>query len=186
MLQLPTIRPCLGITASNLPAVCGVGAVACTRSDRKGQYNIDTDMLQLQLVDGEEPHPSKCRGCSHAKEEMRKRKSQGAPELTTVRVFSSSPHHPRPIFRGCATQQQQPQPPSDEQACPTSLEAQLITSIRSVQAPNVNSSSLSDMFSVVATVLQQIMREINGTKSEEDSITTIIKIILKLMKQTGC
>jgi hypothetical protein len=37
-----------GLTASNLPVVCGVGEGTCTRNARKGQYNIDTDMLQLE------------------------------------------------------------------------------------------------------------------------------------------
>jgi hypothetical protein len=44
-LQLPTIRP------SKQPprCICGVGVVSCTRNAGKGQYNIDTDILQLQV-----------------------------------------------------------------------------------------------------------------------------------------
>jgi hypothetical protein len=42
------------------------------------------------------------------------------------------------------------------------------------------------MFTVVATIFQQIMTELNGAESEEDRITTIPKkILLKLMKQNG-
>jgi hypothetical protein len=46
---------------------------------------------------------------------------------------------------------------------------------QSVQAPDVNSSSLKDMFEVVAMVFQQIMTELNGAKSEEDRTVAIIE-----------
>jgi hypothetical protein len=55
---------------------------------------------------------------------------------------------------------------------------------QSVEAPNANSSSLNDMFTVVATVFQQIMTDLSGTESEEDRIMTITKIVFKLMKQS--
>jgi hypothetical protein len=53
----------------------------------------------------------------------------------------------------------------------------------SVQASNANSSSLNDMFTVVATIFQQLVTELNGAESEEDRIMAITKIVLKLMKQ---
>jgi hypothetical protein len=65
---------------------------------------------------------------------------------------------------------------------------------QSVQAPNANcsyvndmanSSSVNDMFKVVAMTLQQIMRELSGAESEGDRIMAITKIVLKLMKQNG-
>jgi hypothetical protein len=43
--------------------------------------------------------------------------------------------------------------------------------------------SLNDVFEVVAAVFQQIMTQLNGTKSEEDRIVAIAKIVLNLMKQ---
>jgi hypothetical protein len=43
----------------------------------------------LKLVDGEKTHPSKYRGCSHAKEEIRRRKAKRTPKNKTGRVFSS-------------------------------------------------------------------------------------------------
>jgi hypothetical protein len=70
---------------------------------------------------------------------------------------------------------------SGRNECPTSLEAQPPPS-QSVQAPNVNSSSVNDMFKVVATVFQHIMTELNGAESEEGRIVAIIKIILKQVK----
>jgi uncharacterized tellurite resistance protein B-like protein len=42
------------------------------------------------------------------------------------------------------------------------------------------------MFKVVATVFQQILTGLNGAESEEDRIVAIAKIVLKLMKQSGC
>jgi hypothetical protein len=54
---------------------------------------------------------------------------------------------------------------------------------QSVQARNANSSSLSDMFTLVATIFQQIMRELNGAEAEEDRIMAITKIVLNLV---GC
>jgi hypothetical protein len=51
--------------------------------------------------------------------------------------------------------------------------------------PNVNSSSLNDMFKAVITVYRQIMTELSGAESE-DRIVTITKIVLKLMKQNVC
>jgi hypothetical protein len=41
------------------------------------------------------------------------------------------------------------------------------------------------MFTAVATILQQIMTELNGADSEEDRIMIITRIVLKLMKQNG-
>jgi hypothetical protein len=42
-----------------------------------------------------------------------------------------------------------------------------------------------DMFKV-ATVVRQIMAELNGAVSEEDKIVAITEIELKLMNQNGC
>jgi hypothetical protein len=42
------------------------------------------------------------------------------------------------------------------------------------------------MLTEVATVLQQIMTHLNGAEPEEDRIVAFTKIVLKLMKQSGC
>jgi hypothetical protein len=55
---------------------------------------------------------------------------------------------------------------------------------QSVQASNVNSVSLDNMFRV-ATIVQQIMTEFSVGASEEDTIVAITKIVLSLMKQNG-
>jgi hypothetical protein len=99
------------------------------------------------------------------------------------------------VQRSNTQQQQQPQPPSGAQACPATveerialpfLEAQPATSAKaSVQAPNANSSSLNDMFTVVATIFQQIITERIGAELEEDRIMATIKTVLKLKTQNG-
>jgi hypothetical protein len=66
-------------------------------------------------------------------------------------------------------------PPAAQQAKPTG---------QSVQTSNVNSVSLDDIFKI-ATVVQQIMTELNGTVSEEGKIVAITKIVLNLMKHDG-
>jgi hypothetical protein len=44
---------------------------------------------KCQVTEGEKAHPSNYRGCRHAKEEMRKRKSQKTSNTMTGRMFSS-------------------------------------------------------------------------------------------------
>jgi hypothetical protein len=41
------------------------------------------------------------------------------------------------------------------------------------------------MFKAVATIFQQIMRELSGAEPEKDRIRAITKVVLKLMKQNG-
>jgi hypothetical protein len=55
---------------------------------------------------------------------------------------------------------------------------------QSVQTSSVNSVSLDGMFKV-ATVVQQIMTELNGAVLEEGKIVAITKIVLNLMKRDG-
>jgi hypothetical protein len=69
--------------------------------------------------------------------------------------------------------------------CPASLGAQPTSTSQSVQTRNVNSSSLRDIFKVVAKVLEQIMIDLSGAESEENRIVIVTKIVLKLMTQIG-
>jgi hypothetical protein len=108
------------------------------------------------------------------------------------KVVLFQPHHPMTIFRGGATQWHnisspsrpqfhRPVPPQLEKRVSPSLEAQPTISTKSVQAPNTNSSSLNDMFTVAATIFQQIMTELSGTESEVDRVVVITRIVLKLI-----
>jgi hypothetical protein len=52
----------------------------------------------------------------------------------------------------------------------------IVAPSESVQTRNVNSSSLSDVFKLVATGFQQIVTELNGAKSEGDRTLAITKL----------
>jgi hypothetical protein len=173
---------------------CGGSGHLHKEFPQKGNTASIPTCCNCKLVDGQEPHPSNYRGCRHAKEEMRKRKSQGTAKTTTGRVFSSSHTSPEPFATVlCSnTQQQQPQMSSVAQAFPAimgEMSAPLPWGTtnnytKSVQAPNANSSSLNDMFKVLSTIFQQIMTEFNGAETER--IMAITKTVLKVMKQNGC
>jgi hypothetical protein len=141
------------------------------------------------LKDGEQPHPSSYRGCSHAKEEISRRRSQNSSNKgQTGRLFSSKHVVPGQSFAAAlrGDTQQDPQVQRAQQAQNPEDRAQIQPTMQktgqSVQAPSVNSSSLDDMFKV-ATIVQQIMTELNGAVSEENKIVAITKIVLNLMKQ---
>jgi hypothetical protein len=55
----------------------------------KGKKDSTLICCNYKLAEGEQPHPSNYRGCSHAKEEMCRRKSPRTPKPSTGRAFSS-------------------------------------------------------------------------------------------------
>jgi hypothetical protein len=67
---------------------CGGGYLH--KCPEKGNAETTPKCCNWKLVDGEEPHPSNYRRCSHVRDETRKNKSQRASNTTTGRVFSSS------------------------------------------------------------------------------------------------
>jgi hypothetical protein len=103
-----------------------------------------------------------------------------------TRSLKSGIVEPGATLHSNTQKQQQPHLPLVVQACPTSLEAHPATSTKSLQAPNVNTLSLNNMFKVVTMVFQRIMTELSGAESEEDRIVAITKIVSELMKQNGC
>jgi hypothetical protein len=56
----------------------------------KGNAASTPTCCNCKLAEGEKAHPANYQGCSHAKEEIQKRKVQRAPKLATGRVFSST------------------------------------------------------------------------------------------------
>jgi hypothetical protein len=70
---------------------------------------------------------------------------------------------------------------NEDQLNPASFEVQPITNIKSVQALNINSSSLKYILIVVGTLFQQIVTELNGSESEEDRLKGVTKSVLKWM-----
>jgi hypothetical protein len=178
-----------GLTASNLPVVCGVWVVTCTRIAQKRvmlhQYlHATTAVWQTKTYH----HPSNYWGCSHTKE-ICKKKSQRAPNKTaTGRMFSSncttSGQSAGALRNNMQQQQQSPSPgctvmprrSGRDAGLPPLLQHNQQETSQSVQAPNV-SSSLNDMLKV-PTVVQQIMIELSGTMSQDDKIVAITKIVL--------
>jgi hypothetical protein len=75
---------------------------------------------------------------------------------------------------------------SGKNECPAALEAQPTSTSQSVQTPNVKSSSLRDIFKVVAKLFQQIVTESSAAESEQGRIVTVTKILLEHMTQIGC
>jgi hypothetical protein len=118
-----------------------------------------------QLAEGEKPHPANYRGCKLAKEEMRKRKPQGAPKPTSGRVFSSNPVKPTLSFaaalRGQAASRPRPRPqpePEPEAATrPSQAPAPSPEPLtgQSVQATHVNSDT--EMMFLAYAKAEQIM-----------------------------
>jgi hypothetical protein len=165
----------------------------------KENANSTPACCNCKLSEGEKPHPSTYRGCSHAKDEMRKRKPQSTPNTATGRVFSSKRTTTGLSFaaalRSNTGEQQRPLPTQTADAAPAAmqqtraapppLQHRLQNAGQSVQAPSENSASLDNMFRV-ATVVQQIMTGLNGAVSEEDKIVAITKIVMKLMNSNGC
>jgi hypothetical protein len=150
-----------GLTASTLPVVCGAGPVTCTRSARKRtlqrryrhaataswwtERNLIPPTIEAAATPG-----TRCE--SECRREGPRLHREGCSLQTTPPLDSSSrrrcaaTHSNGPIrFR-----LHRPAPP------PLRHNQQQVPS-QSVQAPNVNSSSLNYMFKVVTTVLLQIM-----------------------------
>jgi hypothetical protein len=124
----------------------------------KRQVNIYINKLQLQAGGRREKHTHNYRGCSHAKDEVRKRKLQTAPKTTTGRVFSSSFTIPGLSFVAAlrakavtvSATMKQPRIPAPVQ------HQQQQETCQSVRGPDVNNLSLDIVFRV-AIVVQQIM-----------------------------
>jgi hypothetical protein len=150
--------------------LCGRGHLQKDCPEKENE-NFASSCCNCKLKDGERPHPSTYHGCSHAKEEMLRRKPQKPQKEPTGLIFSSSYIVPGQSFtawlRGIPQQPPKLQQTQQSQSTPVdrSTQPNAQKSGHSVQAPPVNSSSL-DMFKV-ATVVQQIMTELNGAVSEE-------------------
>jgi hypothetical protein len=163
---------------------CGGGHLhkECPETQKE---NSTPNCCNCKLKEGEQPHPSNYRGCSHVKEESLRRRSQrSTPKETLGRTFASRRTMPRKSFAAVLRGN-----PQQLQTEPAEMTAPLITpktqvSGHSVQSSSATTSSLDDMFKVAA-IVQQIMTEFNGAVSEESKIVAITKIVIKLMKQNG-
>jgi hypothetical protein len=178
---------------------CGGGHIH-KECPEKGNAASTPSCCNCKLAEGEKPHPSNYRGCSHARDEMRNRKAQRTPKTTTGRVFSSHLTTQGVSFaaalRSSPDQLQRPHPHNAAAAGPATAEQRRIQAPmqqqqqntgQSAQASNGNSASLDNMFRV-ASVVQQITRMmgLNDAVSEEQKIVAIIKIVMKLINSNTC
>ena len=176
----------------------------------KENNNSSPSCCNCKLTEGERPHPANYRGCKLAKEEMLRRKSPPAPpKNVTGRTITSRLTNPSKSYAAALminTQQSHPGQPTQTKDASGDQQQQQAThkeaktpnptqhkdtetrnaspsSGQSVQANTIN-NSLNDMFKV-ATIVQQIMTELNGAVTEEQKIVAITKIVLNLMKENG-
>jgi hypothetical protein len=132
----------------------------------KGKEDSTPACCNCKLSDGEQPHPLNYRDCSHAKEEMRRRKIPRTPNPSTGRAFSkyitSGVSFAEALqSKGDQTQQSHPRQAAaaatvtvDQPRVQTSLQWQ--EAGQSAPAHIVNSLPLNSMVRVV-TVVQQFM-----------------------------
>jgi hypothetical protein len=183
-----------GLTARNLPTVCGTGEVICTRNVQKSailhRYRhaataiwwVTTTLIPPTIESATIPR----KGCKRESSRGRPRLQQERCSLPTT----SSQDYP---WRWCCAEQQYTARAAASATfiCTALYPLPWCTSnnkyqpSQSVDAPNATISSLNDMFKVVKTIFQQIMTELICAKSEEDRIMAITRIVLKLMKQNG-
>jgi hypothetical protein len=159
----------------------------------KGKEDSTPACCNCKLAEGEKPHPSTYRGCSHAKEEMRWKKIPRTPKPSTGRAFSSKYTTSSMSFaealQSKADQTQQSHlSQAAAAATVTVIQPRVQTSSKWQQAGQsapahiLNSSPLDNMVRVV-TVVQQFITEYNGAVSKEAKIQALSKIILTLLEQ---
>jgi hypothetical protein len=168
----------------------------CLEKSMLEKSSTDTNMPQLQVGGWRgtsSPQLLRLQACqgNNAKEKL----AESTQDYNGKGVLLQL-HHPRTILRGGAMYQHTATAAASATLHPATLgemsaphpkrHNQQQTPSQSVQAPNKNSSSVSDIFKVVAMIFQHITTELNEAESEEDRIMSITKIVLKLMKQNGC
>jgi hypothetical protein len=81
-------------------------------------------------------------------------------------------------------QEQRPQQQQKKPAVHHEQQATSQASGQSVQAKNVNSNAMDDMF-VAFTMVQQIMTGLSGAAPEEEKVAVITKAVFSLLKRNG-
>jgi hypothetical protein len=86
----------------------------------KGNASSTPTCCNCRLTEGEKPHPSNYRGCSHAKDEMQRKKSQRTPKETVGRVFSTKLTTPGVSFAAAlkGNTEDKRQPPANQVPVP--------------------------------------------------------------------
>jgi hypothetical protein len=169
MPQLPAVRPRLGKLKASPSLFVVWWRTPAQEVPGKGNASSTPTCCNCRLAEGEKPHPSNYRGCTHAKDEIQRRKSQRMPKTTVGRVFSTKFTTPCVSFaaalKGNTEDQRQPLAHHVPVPAPATVEPRATKSPRqqtqqktgqSVQASHVSSQPLDNMLKVV-TVVQQIM-----------------------------
>jgi hypothetical protein len=172
---------------------CGCGHLH-RETPEKGKEDSSPACCNCKLAEEEKPHPSNYRGCSHAKEEMRRRKIPRAPKPNNGIAFSKYMKPGLSFAKALQSKADQTQQSHSRQAAAA---APVIVDQPRVQTPPkwqeadqstpgqiVNNLPLNNMVTVV-TVVQQFMTEYNGAVSKEAKIQAISKIVLTLLEQKG-
>jgi hypothetical protein len=163
---------------------CGGGHLH-NECPEKGNSNSTPSCCNCKLAEGEKPHPCNYRGCSHAKEEIQRRRAQREPKTTTGRVFS--PTYSTRGLSFAAALRSNVEKPQHLQTCqvaaaPESTGVQERATGQSVLAPSLTSESLH-MLSVncgTANHGRVQWRCVRKGKKQRPSLLVII-----LMKQNG-
>jgi hypothetical protein len=132
----------------------------------KGNASSTPACCNCQLADGEKAHPANYRGCKQAREEMRKKKSQGTPKTTSGKVFFSNTVKPHLSFAAALRGQADTQPQQEVAVNSTNtsgIKPKEKIKGKSGQAPNVNNDSL-DMFRAFTSRLWQSSRVLHQWK----------------------
>jgi exopolysaccharide biosynthesis protein len=125
------------------------------------------------LQDGKSPHSASYRGCSHAKQELQRRrklraKTSASKYATQDRAFASALR---------SSEQQHPQQPSQKngnslQDKNTHQDTNHQISGQSVQAENVNINATDGVLLAFAMV-QQVMTKLSGAATEKENVAVI-------------
>jgi hypothetical protein len=142
-----------------------------------------------ELTEGESAHPANYRGCSHAREVLRVKKSRATPK-TAARMFTSNFATPMLSFAAALRGEKSTATPPIQRAAERPAKAQPTTprpqqeTGKPIQAPSVSGLPLDNMVRVVSAV-QQIMTELSGAVLKESKILTITRILFNPMKENG-
>jgi hypothetical protein len=188
MPQLPAVRPRLGkLQTTPLPRYlwCGGGHFhkECPEKNKK---DPTPSCCICKLAEGEKPHSSTYRSCSHAKEKIRRRRNLRAPTINTGRTYASK-YITQDVSFAEALQSKvdQNQQRQFAAAAPAAMDQKRVqTPGQSVLAPNMVSVPKDNMV-MAFTVVQQIMTDLNNTVSMKAKVQAITRIVLTFMEQNG-
>jgi hypothetical protein len=145
-----------------------------------------------KLAQGEKPHPSDYRGCSHAKDEIRCRNSQREAKNSSGSGFLSKLYDAESGLREITAKQQETTAATAGPTTPVCSSSHKHSGATEGIAPATRQTktgqpvpgSLDGMFRTVS-VAQPVITEVSGAVPAAVKIMSIIKITINLMKENG-